>query len=154
MRKKRVMVIGPTRCGKTTLVNELNDYNGPLKKTQDTIYGEKTIDVPSSYVAIPWMYKHLIAIAQNSASHILLLIDQSNPVEIYSPGFAKVFSCPVTGVITKCNVKPENERVCLKQLEKTGVSEPYFKIDIPDGIGIESLKAYIFNKNVSKGGQL
>lgn len=147
MRKKRVMVIGPTRCGKTTLVNELNNYDGPLRKTQDTIYGEKTIDVPSSYVAIPWMYKHLIATAQNAASHILLLVDQSNPVEIYSPGFAKIFNCPVIGVITKCDLKPENERVCLRQLKQIGVAEPYFKISIPEGIGIEALKAFIFNTN-------
>ncbi|WP_312095373.1 EutP/PduV family microcompartment system protein [Aminipila sp.] len=145
MKKKRVMVIGPTRCGKTTLVNELNNYDGPLRKTQDTIYGEKTIDIPSSYVAIPWMYKHLIATAQNAASHILLLVDQSNPVEIYSPGFAKVFRCPVIGVISKCDLKPENEEVCLRQLKQIGVSEPYFKISVPEGIGIEALKEYIFN---------
>lgn len=140
------MVIGPTHCGKTTLVNELNDYDGPLKKTQDTIYGEKTIDVPSSYVAIPWMYMHLIAIAQD-ASHILLMIDQSKPVSIYSPGFAKVFKCPVIGVINKCDLNPENEDACLKQLKQIGVSEPYFKISIPNGIGIDALKAHIFNKN-------
>ena len=145
MKKKRVMVIGPTHCGKTTLVNELNDYDGPLRKTQDTIYGEKTIDMPSSYVAIPWMYKHLIATAQNAASHILLLVDQSNPVEIYSPGFARVFRCPVIGVITKCDLKPENERVCLRQLKQIGVKEPYFKISVPEGIGVGALKAYIIS---------
>lgn len=147
MKKKRVMVIGPTHCGKTTLVNELNEYDGPLRKTQDTIYGEKTIDVPSSYVAIPWMYKHLIATAQNAASHILLLVDQSNPIEVYSPGFAKIFNCPVIGVISKCDLKPENESVCLKQLKHIGVSEPYFKISVPERIGIEALKAFLFNTN-------
>lgn len=146
MRKKRVMVIGPTHCGKTTLVNELNEYNGPLRKSQDTIYGEKTIDVPSSYVAIPWMYKHLIAISQD-ASHILLLVDQSNPTEIYSPGFARVFRCPVIGVITKSDLKPENEVVCKKQLKQIGVVEPYFKISVAEGTGIEALKAKIFNTN-------
>lgn len=28
MRKKRIMVIGSSKCGKTTLVNALNDYDG------------------------------------------------------------------------------------------------------------------------------
>lgn len=94
MRKKRIMVIGPTNCGKTTLVNALNDYNGPLRKTQDIIYGKNTIDVPGSYVENTWMYKHLIATAQD-ASHILILVDQSKCVDVYSPGFAKAFKCPV-----------------------------------------------------------
>ncbi|MFV0518555.1 MAG: EutP/PduV family microcompartment system protein [Aminipila sp.] len=147
------MVIGPTHCGKTTLVNELNGYDGPLRKTQDTIYGEKTIDVPSSFVAIPWMYKHLIALSQD-ASEILLMVDQSKPVEVYSPGFAKVFKCPVIGVITKCELKPENKELCFKQLKQIGVSEPYFEISVPEDIGVAALKAYIFDKNRSKGGQL
>ncbi|QIB68841.1 ethanolamine utilization protein EutP [Aminipila butyrica] len=153
MKKKRVMVIGPAHCGKTTLVNELNEYDGPLRKTQDTIYGKNTIDVPSSYVAIPWMYKHLIATAQNAAACILLLVDQSRPTEVYSPGFARVFRCPVIGVISKCDLNPENEKVCRRQLKQIGVNEPYFQISVPNGTGVEALKAHILQLT-SKGGRV
>ena len=66
MRKKRIMVIGPKGCGKTTLVNSINDYDGPLRRTQDTIYGRETIDVPSAYIENAWMYKHMIALAQDA----------------------------------------------------------------------------------------
>ena len=69
------MVIGPKGCGKTTLVNYINDYDGPLRRTQDTIYGRETIDVPSAYIENAWMYKHMIALAQD-AWCILLLLDQ------------------------------------------------------------------------------
>lgn len=145
MRKKRIMVIGPTNCGKTTLVNELNDYNGPLRKTQDVIYGENTIDVPGSYIENAWMYKHLIVIAQD-ASHVLILVDQSRFMNVYPPGFAKVFRCPVIGVITKVDLMPENEILCFRQLRQIGVLEPYFKISVPRGIGIGALKEYLFLK--------
>ena len=64
MRKKRIMVIGPKGCGKTTLVNSINDYDGPLRRTQDTIYGRETIDVPSAYIENAWMYKHMIALGR------------------------------------------------------------------------------------------
>ena len=77
------MVIGPKGCGKTTLVNSINDYDGPLRRTQDTIYGLETIDVPSAYIENAWMYKHMIALAQD-AWCILLLIDQSRTAEVYS----------------------------------------------------------------------
>lgn len=145
MRKKRIMVIGPSRCGKTTLVNALNSYDGPLKRTPDLIYGKNTIDVPSAYLENSWMYKHIIAAAQD-ASHVLILVDQSNCNEIYSHGFAKSFRCPVIGVITKCDLIPENEEKCLRQLKNVGVSEPYFNISFPMGIGIDALKKYLFEK--------
>lgn len=145
MRKKRIMVIGPSRCGKTTLVNALNDYDGPLKRTPDLIYGKNTIDVPSAYLENSWMYKHIIAAAQD-ASHVLILVDQSNCNEIYSHGFAKSFRCPVIGVITKCDLIPENEEKCLRQLKNIGVSEPYFNISFPMATGIDALKKYLFEK--------
>lgn len=143
MRRKRIMVIGPSKSGKTSLVNAINDYDGPLRKTQDMIYGKRTIDVPGSYLENPWMYKHLIAAAQD-ASQILILVDQSNRAEVYAPGFAKVFRCPVTGVITKGDLNPENEEYCRNQLKTIGVDEPYFRVSIPTKEGIDALKDYIF----------
>lgn len=142
MRKKRIMVIGPTNCGKTTLVNALNQYDGPLRKTQDIIYGKNTIDVPGSYIENAWMYKHLIAAAQD-ASHLLILVDQSKCVNKYPPGFAKAFRCPVIGVITKSDLSFENEDLCLRQLKQIGVSEPYFKISVHDGTGLTALVEYL-----------
>ena len=146
MRNKRIMVIGPTGCGKTTLVNELNDYEGPLRRTQDMIYGKHTIDVPGSYIENAWMYKHVIAASQD-ASHVLILIEQSRCTEVYSHGFAKVFKCPVIGVITKCDLNSENKDLCLKQLNMIGIPETYFQISIPQRIGIEDLKKYLFDKD-------
>lgn len=153
MRKKRIMVIGPTNCGKTTLVNALNDEKGRLRKTQNIIYGEHTMDVPASYIENPWLYNRIISAAQD-ASHILILVDQSHCIDVYSPGFAKVFTCPVIGVITKVDLNPENEKKCIRQLEKIGISQPYFKICVPSGEGISGLKEFLFEKKDSKEGSI
>ena len=142
MRKKRIMVVGPRGCGKTTLVNWINDYDGPLRRTQDTIYGKKTIDVPSAYIENAWMYKHMIALAQD-AWCMLALVDQSRCAEVYSHGFARAFRCPVIGVISKCDLGPENEDVCIRQLKTIGVYEPYFKVSVPNGTGTDELKRYL-----------
>lgn len=142
MRKKRIMVIGPKGCGKTTLVNAINDYDGPLRRTQDTIYGKQTIDVPSAYLENAWMYKHMIALTQD-AWCMLALVDQSRCAEVYSHGFARAFRCPVIGVISKCDLNPENETTCIRQLKTIGIKEPYFKVSVPNGTGVEELKRYL-----------
>lgn len=143
MRKKRIMVIGPTNCGKTTLVNALNDQEKPIRKTQNLIYGKNTIDVPGAYLENSWMYKYIISAVQD-ASHVLILVDQSNCTNVYSPGFAKVFQCPVIGVITKIDLMPENEHHCIRQLQQIGVAEPYYKISAPNDCGISALKEILF----------
>ena len=144
------MVIGPKGCGKTTLVNYINDYDGPLRRTQDTIYTDKTIDVPSAYIENAWMYKHIIAMAQD-ASCILLLLDQSRTTEVYSHGFARAFRCPVIGVITKCDLDPENREICNRQFEFIGVREPFFPISVPEGIGLDELEEYLLEIKKGKG---
>jgi Ethanolamine utilization protein len=143
MRRKRIMVIGPTNCGKSTLVKELNDSTSPVRKTQDIIYAKNTIDIPGAYLESAWMYQHIIAAAQD-ASHVLIMIDQSKCTEVYSPGFAKVFGCPVVGVINKCDLVPENEEFCMQQLKRIGVREPYYRISCLNGTGIPLLKNYLF----------
>lgn len=150
MKRKRVMVIGPTNCGKTSLVNALNGYEGRLRKTQDIIYGENTIDVPGSYIENTWMYKHIIATAQD-ASHVLILVDASRCISVYSPGFAKAFKCPVIGVITKMDLMAENEGFCVRELKQIGVPEPYFKVSNTEDTGIGALKEYLFIKQEVKG---
>ncbi|MHB8073979.1 EutP/PduV family microcompartment system protein [Desulfosporosinus fructosivorans] len=143
--KKRIMVVGPTQSGKSTLTNVLNDSTRLLKKTQDVIYGKNTIDTPGSYLENASMYKYLIATAQ-AASQVLILVDQSRLVEVYPPGFAKTFTCPVIGVITKTDLAPENVNLCIQQLKRIGITEPYFWISLKDNTGVEALKQYLLGK--------
>lgn len=143
--KKRIMVVGPTRSGKSTLANVLNDSNRPLKKTQDVIYGENTIDTPGAYIENASMYKYLIATAQ-TASLLLIMVDQSRQIEVYPPGFAKSFTCPVIGVISKIDVTPNNVNWCIEQLKRMGIGEPYFCISLKDNTGVSALKQYLFEK--------
>ncbi len=87
MRKKRIMIIGPGGSGKTALAAAINGLDGPVKRTQNMVYGEKTLDVPGVYLESPWMHKHIIAAAQD-ASHVLMLVDQSSCRRVI-PGICK-----------------------------------------------------------------
>ena len=143
MTRRKIMVIGPTGCGKTSLIRAIDRSEKPLKRTQDIIFGKETMDVPGAYLENPWMYKHLISAAQNHASHVLILVDQSDPRETYPHGFAKVFTCPVTGVIIKSDKNPENLETCRRQLAAIGVSEPYFSVNIHEQETVQKLREYL-----------
>lgn len=136
------MIIGPRNCGKTTLANKINNYDGPLRKTQDTIYGPETIDVPSAFLENAWMYKHLIALSQD-AWVVLMMNNQEYPTDVYSHGFAKALLCPAVGVIGKCDLKPENEETCVKQLTAAGAHEPFFRVNLLEDDSINELKEFL-----------
>lgn len=142
MRKKRIMVVGPSRSGKTTIVNYLNDYNGPLKRTADVIYGENTMDIPSSYIENAWMYKHIIALAQD-AKKIVFVLDSKNPKEVIGDGFSKLFNIEVIGVINKADSNYENIDKCKQSLKRIGIVEPYFLIRKNSEVDIKKLKEYL-----------
>lgn len=144
MRKKRIMIIGPGGSGKTALAAAINGLDGPVKRTQNMVYGEKTLDVPGVYLESPWMHKHIIAAAQD-ASHVLMLVDQSSCRESYPPGFAKAFRVPVIGVITGSGKKPENDGWCIRQLKKAGITTPCIHINLSDRTGIDELEQILRN---------
>ncbi|MFR3729628.1 EutP/PduV family microcompartment system protein [Lacrimispora sp.] len=138
MRKKRIMLIGPAGSGKTSLANVINGISGPARRTQNMVYGKRTLDVPGVYLESPWMHKHIIGAAQD-ASHVLMLVNQSSCRECYPPGFAKAFRVPVIGVITGSGDRPDHDGWCTRQLKKTGVSEPCYHVNLGDGTGLDDL---------------
>lgn len=136
---KKIMIIGPRGSGKSSLANVLDGLDRPLHRSQDTIYGPDTIDVPASYLENHWMYKHVIAIAQNHASMVLLLVRNGACEAFYSPGFARVFTCPVLGVVTHVAATEQVTPSCLQELRNACADDPYVAIDIVSGAGLEAL---------------
>lgn len=149
MRKKRIMIIGPRKSGKSTLAHKINDEKGTINKSQDVIYGKETIEVPGAYLESSWMYKHIIALSQD-ASHILFLIDESQDKRSYSPGFAKAFSCPVYGVIIKGPETKSKREESIKIFKEAGVTAPYFILSLNDSKGILEVKEKLKNKGNEK----
>ena len=149
MRKKRVMILGPSRCGKTSLARKLDDDERPIKRTPDMIYGKNTIDCPGSYIENTDHYRHLIAASQD-ASCVLMMIDQSKPAHVYSPKFAGAFTKPVIGVIAKSDLNPENRETCRHQLELAGITGKIFEVSVHENKGVDELKDYLFGSEDTK----
>lgn len=108
MIKKRIMIVGPGRSGKSTLANIFNDVNRPARRTQDVIYGKYTIDTPSVYLEMPFNYKYLVATSQE-ANVLVCVIDPLTGTTTYPPLFATSFNCIPVGVISKADLANEKQ---------------------------------------------
>lgn len=162
MTDRRIMLIGATGCGKSSLAVVLNRYAehlsgkekstgvSPVPHRQDVWYGRYTLDVPGGYFENPWMYNHLISLAQNNASHVLFVVSRSQRSFAGAPGLADVFGCPVSGVITHSDVQPENEEFCQKQLRRYGVPEPFFNVSVKKGFGVSALIGHLLEAGTVK----
>ncbi len=143
MSKKRVMVIGANKSGKTSLINNLLGIDEEPKRRQDVIYKGNTIDVPAAYIENRWYNRHVISLSQE-AYCVLVLASQNDNEVFYSHGFAQSFLCDnIVGVVTKIDINSLGTEKSEAQLKLCGVKPPYFYIDNIKKTGIEELKEYL-----------
>ncbi|WP_366664906.1 EutP/PduV family microcompartment system protein [Veillonella sp.] len=131
MIKKRIMIVGPGRCGKSTLANIFNEVERPARRTQDIIYGKYTIDTPSVYLEMPHNYKYLVATSQE-ANVLVCVIDPLTETTTYPPLFATSFNCRPVGVIAKADLADERQIATAKKyLMQLGIEETnIFALDL------------------------
>lgn len=140
---KRIIFMGKTGCGKTTLCQKLNELEIKYKKTQSVELYDNAIDTPGEYLENRHYYSALIVTAAD-AEVIALLADATEEECYIPPSFAGTFAKPVIGIITKINLAP-NE-IGIKRLEErllsAGVSK-LFRVDTLDNVGIKVLFEYL-----------
>lgn len=145
-RNKRFMIIGGRKSGKTSIANLINGTFNPKEKprqSQDTIYTDKTLDVPAAYLEQTCLYRNILSLVQD-AKCVIFIIDATKFESPYSPSFAQALQCKnIIGVITKTDIKPENVEHSKSLLKKAGVEEPYFEVDLKNNLGTEELLKHL-----------
>lgn len=120
--KKRIMIIGAQKSGKSSIANWLNGATTPLKKRQDAIYGEFTIDVPAQYLENVSMYRYILTLAQ-TAGCVLFLESAQAQETLYPPNFAASFNCPVLGLIIGATGEASSYQRAIDFLHAAGAKE-------------------------------
>lgn len=148
--KPKIMLIGGVGAGKSSLAARLNESKEEVRKTQALTYCDATIDTPGEYLENPFMYRNIIAVAEEADWVIFVqALDQIRC--FYPPGMARSFNRPTVGVVTKADADSENLEKVLLNFKEMGLEEPYFITSSKTGKGIRQLKKYLFeDKSIKK----
>ncbi|GAA0179882.1 EutP/PduV family microcompartment system protein [Clostridium sediminicola] len=140
---KKLILIGKSGCGKTTLTQVLYQKKIDYKKTQSMEYYENIIDTPGEYIENRRFYKALI-VSSVDCDVIGLLQDCSKDDSIFPPNFSSIFAKPVIGIITKsdlCNGEEKYKRA--EEFLLSAGAQRIFKTSSYNNEGIDRIKEYL-----------
>ncbi|CAM3597680.1 EutP/PduV family microcompartment system protein [Parendozoicomonas haliclonae] len=139
---RRLMLVGTTGSGKTTLMQALLGEELKYIKTQAMDYRGKILDTPGEFVEMPRFYN---ALTVSSADYevVALVHDSSRQVNCFPPNFNALFNNrDVIGVITKVDVEKSGLSFSRRMLENAGVKR-IFEISSVSGKGMQELMDYL-----------
>ena len=97
---RKIMFIGRSEAGKTTLSQAMKGNTITYHKTQYVNHYDVIIDTPGEYLQSKNLISAL-AVFTAEADVIGLLMDATEPFSLYSPNLTPVCNREVVGVVTK-----------------------------------------------------
>lgn len=141
---KKIILIGRSECGKTTLKQVLNGKGITYEKTQAVDYTERIIDTPGEYIQTKTLGGAL-AIYSYEADVIALMVSATESFTLFAPNIASMASREVIGIITQIDKKNANVPQVSQWLRMAGCKE-VFEVSSVTGKGISKLKDYLNNE--------
>ena len=144
---KKIIFIGQTGCGKTTLCQYLHDMEIKYKKTQQIDFFKDSIDTPGEFLENRFLYNALISTSVE-AEYIGFIQNAENQFSYFPPFFASTFNKFAIGIISKID-KVSNEKQIMQAerfLTLAGVKK-IFKISTVTGEGLEEFSEWLNDEN-------
>lgn len=136
---KKIMLIGRTGSGKTTLCQRLHQMEMDYHKTQAVTFFDHAIDTPGEYLEQRGYYSALMVTAAD-ADVVALVADATVEESFLPPGLAGAFAKPVIGIVTKCDLAQDSSIYrAIKALREAGAGEIYV-VDAVSGAGVDALQ--------------
>lgn len=139
----KLILIGRSGAGKTTLTQALKGENIRYEKTQDVKNGGFTIDTPGEYI----QERHLggaVAVFVYEADIVGLLMSANEPYSLFAPNIVSMCNREVIGIITGIDKPDGNVPRVENWLRQTGV-ERIFYVSSHTGEGVDALRDFIEN---------
>lgn len=122
---KKIILIGRSEAGKTTLTQALRGETITYKKTQYINYFDVIIDTPGEYAQTAKLGRAL-ALYSYEADVVGLLLSAVEPYSLYPPCITCMVNRDVIGIVTKIDQKDGNPERAAKWLELTGCKKIFF----------------------------
>ena len=136
----RIIFMGPSGGGKSTLLHALSESGEKVTKTQAMEFKGTFIDTPGEYMQLPRFYHILIDSANRS--EVIILVQDSTAQQVgMPPGFGRLFRRPVLGVISKLDPELANPQRARRWLEQAGIAaEHIYPVSVFSGEGMADLR--------------
>lgn len=138
---RKLILMGRSECGKTTLIQALNGEKIRYEKTQDVKHSKITIDTPGEYIQTRTLGAAL-AMYTFESDIVGLLASAVEPYSLYSPCVTPLANREVIGIVTKCDKPDANVELAKNWLEVAGC-EKIFCVSSYTGEGIKELLEYL-----------
>lgn len=137
---KKILLIGKSGCGKTTLTQRINGIDIEYKKTQMVTYSNDVLDTPGEYLENRTLYNALI-ISSYDSDVIGMVQANNDPESMFPPGFSSAFTKPVIGIITKSDLEGDTKK-SEEMLKEAGATK-IFVLSSYENKGIRDLIEYL-----------
>lgn len=146
---KKILLIGKSGCGKTTLTQRINGVDLEYEKTQMLSYSDGILDTPGEYMENRGLYKALI-VSSYDCDVIGMVQACDEERNIFPPGFSSAFTKPVIGIVTKSDLGGDVEKA--KEILKDAGAGEIFVVSSYENEGIEELVKYLENDSEQSEG--
>lgn len=143
---KKMMLIGRTDCGKTTLADVLEKGYSDARKTQSIERIGTVVDTPGEFVENRRLYRALL-ITSYDTDVVAMVMDAGENHTLFPPNFALAFNREVIGIVTKADIVDDTEHA-VASLKKAG-AQRVFIVSALSGEGLTELKSYLECKGES-----
>lgn len=141
-RKNRVILIGCSMAGKTTLCQYIHAEELKYHKTQTIqLAYDDTIDTPGEYLERRGM-RGALAVTAVDATLIALVQAAAGGQKMFPPGYASMFGKPCIGIVTKSDLATPEQIAEMKDYLRSAGAAEIFVTSSYEGTGFEELIDY------------
>lgn len=137
----KVILIGRSESGKTTLTQALKGEKIHYDKTQSVEREGFIIDTPGEYIQTR-NFGGALAVYAYESDIVGLLLSATEPYSLFSPNITSMANRLVIGIITGIDQKGANPERAERWLRLAGC-KTIFKVSAVTGEGIEELKEFL-----------
>ncbi len=145
---KRMMLVGRTGCGKTTLIQSMQGRELVYRKTQAVRYTGLVVDTPGEFLENRHYYSALMA-TSTSCDVIALVQDGAAVHSVFPPKFTSMFNKEAIGIVSKTDLAACDIERAEKFLGWAGVKTIFHTSSIRQ-TGIDVILAWLDSDNAAR----